>query len=94
MPTDGLPLRVAATEGGVVPNQVDVPGYYMGLIDILQEWNMGKRMERYAKILLKGRFAREVKDGMSAIEPVAYRERFLASMGHQLGVSAEATAGV
>lgn len=86
VPTEGLPLRVAASAGGVVASQVDVPGYYMGLIDMLQAWNFGKRLERWAKILFKGRFAKEVRDGMSAIEPVAYRERFLAGIGHQLGV--------
>ena len=32
------------------------------------------------------RWAKDVKDGMSAIEPVAYRDRFLAGMGHQLGL--------
>ena len=87
VPTAGLPgLRVAGTEGGSIASEVDVPGYYMGLIDVLQAWNFSKRTERYAKILFKGRFAKEVKDGMSAVEPVAYRKRFLAGIGYQLGV--------
>ena len=51
-----------------------------------QAWNMSKRMERYTKIVVKGRWAKDVKNGMSAIEPVAYRDRFLAGMGHQLGL--------
>ena len=33
--------------------QVDVPRYYMGVIDMLQDWNMSKRIERLAKIVLK-----------------------------------------
>ena len=86
--TEGLPgLKVKTTDGGVVADEVDVPGYYMGLIDILQAWNLSKRIERYSKIVFKGRWAKEVKDGMSAIEPTAYRERFLAGIGHQLGVT-------
>jgi len=63
-----------------------VPGYYMGLIDVLQEWNVGKRLERFAKVVFKGRWARDVRDGMSAVEPVTYRERFLAGMRYQMGV--------
>ena len=90
-PTDGDALPGA--ESGHVAAQVDVPAYYMGLIDVLQEWNMAKRVERWAKILFKGRFAKDVRDGMSAIQPPAYRERFLAGIGYQLGVS-EAVEGV
>jgi len=85
--THGLPLRTrSVAPNAAVARQVDVPSYCMGLIDVLQEWNMGKRLERIAKIVFKGRWARDVRDGMSAIEPVAYRERFLASMRYQLGV--------
>ena len=50
---------------------------------------MGKRMERYAKIVFKGRWAKHVRHGMSAIEPHAYRERFLAAIGYQLGLPAD-----
>ena len=86
--TEGLPgLKVKTTDGGVVADEVDVPGYYMGLIDILQAWNLSKRIERYSKIIFKGRWAKEVKDGMSAIEPTAYRERFLAGIASELGDS-------
>ena len=45
-------------------------------------------MERYAKIVFKGRWAKAVRDGMSAVEPVAYRERFLAGATYQLGGTA------
>ena len=87
--TVGLPCEVEGTEGGVVASQVDVPGYYMGLIDVLQAWNFSKRLERYAKIVLKWRWKPEVRDGMSAIEPVSYRRRFLAGIGYQLGVQTQ-----
>jgi 1-phosphatidylinositol-4-phosphate 5-kinase len=85
--TEGLPLRVRNAGDGVVASHVDVPGYYMGLIDILQAWNLSKRLERFAKILFKGRFAKDVRDGMSAVEPDLYRDRFLSSMAHQLGAN-------
>ncbi|GMH75602.1 hypothetical protein TL16_g06815 [Triparma laevis f. inornata] len=45
---------------------------FMGLIDMLQEWNMKKRLERFAKILFK----RDDGEGLSAIEPNAYMKRF------------------
>ena len=45
---------------------------YMGMVDILQEWNMMKKLERFAKIVFK----REDGDGISAMEPNAYMKRF------------------
>jgi len=71
----------------LVAQSVDVPRYYMGVIDMLQAWNMNKRLERLMKIVFKGRFAKHVKAGMSAIEPTAYRTRFLAGVGYQLGLT-------
>lgn len=53
---------------------VEGPGaYHMGLIDILQEWNFDKKMERYFKIY----FRWDDPDGLSAIEPAAYQKRFM-----------------
>jgi len=72
--------------GDVYAQTVDVPRYYLGVIDVLQKWNWNKRLERWSKTLLKGRFAKGVRDGMSAIEPVTYRNRFLAGMSYQLGL--------
>ena len=43
-----------------------------------------KRLERLAKTVLKGRFKKELRNGMSAIAPTAYRERFLAGTAYQL----------
>ena len=36
---------------------------------------------------LQGRWGKNVKAGMSAIEPTAYRTRFLAGVGYQLGLT-------
>ena len=77
--------------GSGATREVDVPRYYLGVIDMLQKWNLNKRVERWAKIILKGRWAEGVRNGMSAIEPETYRRRFLAGMSYQLGLaSAEA----
>lgn len=60
-------------DGGMRARLVEGPGtYYIGIIDVLQEWNLTKQMERFLKIYFK----RHDGDGLSAIEPVAYSERF------------------
>lgn len=60
-------------DGGMRARLVEGPGtYYIGIIDVLQEWNFTKQMERFLKIYFK----RYDGDGLSAIEPVAYSERF------------------
>lgn len=56
--------------------------YYIGVIDILQTWTLKKRAERYVKIHLK----RVDGDGLSAIEPKLYKERFQAKMSDILGI--------
>mmetsp|Transcript_13491 Transcript_13491/g.31945 ORF Transcript_13491/g.31945 Transcript_13491/m.31945 type:complete len:268 (+) Transcript_13491:114-917(+) len=59
--------------GGLQPALVEGPGYYFfGIIDILQQWNMAKKLERFAKVFLKCQPA----DGISACEPVLYCDRF------------------
>ena len=58
-------LRVCAVEG---------PGkYYFRIIDILQEWNWKKKLERFIKIWFK----RYDPDGISAMEPRQYQLRFM-----------------
>jgi len=58
-------LRVCAVEG---------PGkYYFRIIDILQEWNWKKKLERFTKIWFK----RYDPDGISAMEPRQYQLRFM-----------------
>mgnify|MGYP002630137578 CR=1 FL=1 len=54
---------------------------------MLQAWNLNKRLERLMKIVLKGRFGKHVRAGMSAIEPTVYRTRFLAGVSYQLGLT-------
>ncbi|DBA02215.1 TPA: hypothetical protein N0F65_007625 [Lagenidium giganteum] len=46
--------------------------YYVGIIDILQTWNWNKKLERFWKVYVN----RADPDGLSAIEPRAYQERF------------------
>lgn len=46
---------------------------YIGIIDILQEFNFSKRLERFSKTW----FFCTDPEGLSAMEPVAYAERFL-----------------
>ena len=49
--------------------------YYVGIIDILQEWDSSKKQERFCKALL----GRDL-DGVSSIEPEKYLERFVRKM--------------
>lgn len=49
------------------------PGiYYIGIIDILQQWTLQKRLERFAKTQLQ----RKDPNGISCMPPGPYRERF------------------
>lgn len=67
LPRDGM--RLASTVVG--------PAYYhLGIIDILQTWTLQKQIERCLKIVLK----RVDGNGLSAIAPRLYKERFLAKM--------------
>lgn len=63
--------------GGVQARVTEGPGiYYLGLIDMLQEWDFWKRGER----LLKTFFLRKDPDGLSAIDPYRYQKRFMDRM--------------
>lgn len=57
--------------------------YYFGLIDILQTWNMDKKLERFAKTKVLGKDP----EGLSAIAPTAYCDRFKRKMGEILSVT-------
>lgn len=60
------------------------PGLYrLGTIDLLQEWNWKKRLERLAKIIFKARCQEHTRNGMSAVEPMRYAWRFV----HHIGVN-------
>ncbi|CAI5726204.1 unnamed protein product [Hyaloperonospora brassicae] len=61
------------TNGGMSVDEVHGPGlYYLGLIDILQQWNFRKRVERFIRvyILLQDRL------GISVANPRQYADRF------------------
>jgi hypothetical protein len=65
----------------VSPGAVEGPGrYYLGIIDILQEWNWNKRAEHFlkTKILCKPRA------GLSAVPPDEYFERFKRRIAYQV----------
>lgn len=65
---------VIGADGGVQAGTVDAPGtYYIGIIDVLQEWNFKKRLERFVKTNI----LRYDADGISAMPPDDYRSRFL-----------------
>ena len=49
--------------------------YYVCVIDLLQPWDMSKRLERLFKVLLRCRC--RSASGMSAIEPTRYADRFV-----------------
>lgn len=58
---------------GMQARIVEGPGmYYFGIIDILQEFNFSKRLERFVKVYFKF----QDPDGVSVIEPNAYAKRF------------------
>ena len=60
-------------EGGMRARIVEGPGtYYIGIIDILQEWNFAKRSERFFKMYFKFLDG----DGLSAMSPALYADRF------------------
>ena len=53
---------------------VNVPSECLfGIVDFLQEWNIEKRIEQIYKVYFK----RHDKDGLSCVEPVYYKDRFL-----------------
>jgi len=81
--TQALPLHKAYF-GGVCSSLIEGPGiYYMGLIDTLQRWTWGKRLELFFKTYcqLKNKF------GISAQPPVPYAQRFILMMRQHLNVS-------
>ncbi len=50
--------------------------YIMGVVDFLQEWTLQKQAESWIKVNI----FREDLQGVSAIEPIAYRDRFVEKM--------------
>lgn len=61
-------------DGGMHAAVVEGPGtYYMGIIDVLQQWNWEKKLERFFKIYFKWMDG----DGLSAAPPQKYVDRFM-----------------
>lgn len=61
---------------------IEGPGiYYLGIIDVLQEWNTQKQLEHYFKVF----FRCKSKNGISCVEPVFYRKRFLRKI-YRIGI--------
>jgi hypothetical protein len=63
--------------GTMTPASEEV--YFVGIIDILQEWNWEKQMEKVGKMLLG-----KSGSGISAVAPDAYCERFKARVAQIL----------
>lgn len=77
----GLPRLMTGTRRA---NTVVGPSvYYFGIIDILQTWNMDKKLERFVKVKILG----NDPDGISAIPSQAYCERFKRKMAEILSVA-------
>jgi len=66
--------------GPIVSDDVGYPAravvapckYYVGVIDILQTWSWRKRLERFLKVVV----LRQSAQGVSCIDPVAYKLRY------------------
>ena len=73
---DHFVFRALESDGGAV--------YYLGIIDLLQAWTLGKRLERWSKMVLMCRWGLSSRDGMSAVEPRRYAARFVAMLDRVL----------
>lgn len=62
-----------AINGGMTVDEVHGPGiYFMGLIDMLQQWNLRKRVEHFVRAYI----LMQDKHGISVVNPKQYAERF------------------
>ena len=69
--------RFQRDAGGLRATTITGPSLYvLGLIDILQEYTVSKRLERCWKVY----FRRKAADGISVMPPKAYRRRFIRAM--------------
>lgn len=76
--SDHKPLM---NQRGMSVNEVHGPGiYFMGLIDMLQHWNLRKRMEHFIRVylLFQDRY------GISVVNPKEYAQRFQQRVVHEL----------
>jgi len=59
--------------GGMSVDEVHGPGlYYLGLIDMLQQWNLRKRVEHFVRVYL----LMQDRHGISVVSPRQYADRF------------------
>ncbi|OWZ21448.1 Phosphatidylinositol-4-phosphate 5 kinase [Phytophthora megakarya] len=59
--------------GGMSVDEVHGPGlYYLGLIDMLQQWNLRKRVEHFVRVYV----LMQDRHGISVVNPRQYAERF------------------
>ena len=78
--------KIDAADPPITPNRNQVISsdgqylYHLGLIDYLQDWNMSKKGEHWAKRMFKGKNGRLI----SAIEPKAYSHRFREFVEHSV----------
>lgn len=70
-----------AIQGGMSVDEVHGPGiYFMGLIDMLQPWNLRKRLEHFVRVYV---FLQD-RNGISVVNPRQYAERFQQRVVHEL----------
>uniref|UniRef100_M4B7W2 PIPK domain-containing protein n=1 Tax=Hyaloperonospora arabidopsidis (strain Emoy2) TaxID=559515 RepID=M4B7W2_HYAAE len=95
-PADRLnPSRSSPSAGGREPRpkrsmrksqRVFGPGYYyVGIIDILQTWTLQKQLERFFKVKIQQKDG----EGLSAIDPVQYQQRFESKLREIIAVPKE-----
>jgi len=65
---------------GVIPSVDGEKVFLIGLIDILQAWDFSKKSERFMKVFGKCLDG----DGISAVDPETYCNRFLDSVDNLL----------
>ena len=71
-PPVARPVDEALSDGGIV----SVDGseiYYCGIIDFLQRYDLGKKMERFVKVV----FLQKDREGLSVQAPKKYQQRFV-----------------
>ena len=60
-------------DGGIHAKKVEGPGmYFIGIIDILQDYNLSKKLERFFKVYIQG----ADPDGLSSAPPTFFANRF------------------
>lgn len=77
------PLSSCPRNGRLKVNRIVGPeAYYMGIVDFQQLYNFSKKAERFFKTRVKG----DSPEGLSCVEPVTYRQRFLRRMEDLLDI--------